>query len=226
VLIGFYLIVAAALAVPIGVFLYFKMLINEAYCGFNQKRPAFKGVGVLTFLFTLMVGFPVILLSLVVDVLALPDLLMRDEKDFEYKYKDLDQMRGMDKVTLTSQFLTLFIHTHYKRQGKSMTKEQLRVLKTKQYSIVDNFHSFFCRGDKNYRASMANIHVFNLTKALNNQMSVPNNQGKHSEDALHFDLGNAIYHDLILFNFFHYVLEAGKEGHDLSHSELVLYGYP
>ena len=41
------------------------------------------------------------------------------------------------------------------------------------YSIIDMFHSLYCRGDKNYRASIATIHSYNLTKVMAKQCAIP-----------------------------------------------------
>jgi len=77
-------------------------------------------------------------------------------------------MEGMDKVGLTKSLIKLFVTDHHKRAGHTMSKKVLKDLKTKQFNIIGNFHSFFCVGDKNYGASMANVKIFNLTKALAN----------------------------------------------------------
>ena len=45
------------------------------------------------------------------------------------------------------------------------------------YKILDNFHSFFCKGDKSYKEASANIKVFNLTKVLGNHGSIPDSSG-------------------------------------------------
>mmetsp|Transcript_11802 Transcript_11802/g.18132 ORF Transcript_11802/g.18132 Transcript_11802/m.18132 type:complete len:106 (-) Transcript_11802:326-643(-) len=105
----------------------------------------------------------------------------------------------------------MFIIDYPKRwKGKAMTKEELKKLKTAQFSIVDNFHSFFCRGDKSYTDSMSNIRVFNLTKAMANQAAIPNKQGLKKLDMVEYDVISNIFQDIVMFNFYDKLLSDSR----------------
>ena len=99
-------------------------------------------------------------------------------------------------------------------------------MKTKQFKIVDNYHSFFCRGDKGYSESMANIKVFNLTKAFANQAAIMNFNGIRKLDSVEYNLISNLFKDLFVYNFFEKVIYELRSGNKLKYNDYLIYGDP
>ena len=74
------------IAVPIVPLLYIKLISNAIFIYFNNKRQDYKGQHVVNGLFAVIFGPVIIMISLFVDLLSLPSLLLVDEKNFEFKY--------------------------------------------------------------------------------------------------------------------------------------------
>jgi len=166
ILVVLYIGIGALISVPLAPFLYVKIIINSGYIAANNKRYSYPCESSIKFIFSLVFAPFLIVLSLLIDFLSLNVSLLKDEKYFEFKYQKMDPFSDQDPVQITNNLVNMFLSRQQKKL--SMTKDQLRIMKTKQFNIVDNYHSFFCRGDKSYKDSMANIKIFNLTKALGN----------------------------------------------------------
>ena len=69
-------------------------------------------------------------------------------------------------------------------------------LHRKVFKIIDNFHSVFCRGDKTVDDATMPIKIYNLTKVITHQCSVPNEIGEKKTFALSFDLIHNIFSDI------------------------------
>ena len=67
--------------------LYLKSLINSIYIYFNNKRVEYTGQDFLNMILTMLFNLPIILVSLFIDLVGLPNQLFRDSTDFEFKYQ-------------------------------------------------------------------------------------------------------------------------------------------
>lgn len=67
--------------------LYMKLIMNAIFIFFNNKRQDYKGQHLINALFTTTLSPVILMISLVVDLLSLPSLLLVDEKSFEFKYQ-------------------------------------------------------------------------------------------------------------------------------------------
>jgi hypothetical protein len=74
------------ISIPIIPMLYFKLIMNAIFIYFNNKRQDYKGQHLVNTLFTIALGPVILTISLVIDLLSLPNLLLVDEKNFEFKY--------------------------------------------------------------------------------------------------------------------------------------------
>lgn len=83
-----YCLLGTIISIPIIPLLYCKLIINAVYIYFNNKRQDYKGQHFINALFTILFGPFIVTLSLLVDLLSLPSLLLIDEKVFEYKYQE------------------------------------------------------------------------------------------------------------------------------------------
>jgi len=61
--------------------------MNAIFIYFNNKRQDYKGQHVANALFTICLGPVILFISLIIDLLSLPSLLLVDEKTFEFKYQ-------------------------------------------------------------------------------------------------------------------------------------------
>ena len=96
-------------------------------------------------------------ISLVIDLLSLPSLLLVDEKNFEYKYQAALEILSQDQVDV---ILTTFIKIFYVNfkelfGGKGMTLIELMVQHRRIFSLIDNLHDLCCRGTKDYKEALA-----------------------------------------------------------------------
>jgi hypothetical protein len=81
-----YCLLGCIIAIPIVPLLYLKLIMNAIFIYFNNKRQDYKGQHFINALFTIALGPVILVISLVVDLLSLPTLLLVDERNFEFKY--------------------------------------------------------------------------------------------------------------------------------------------
>ena len=82
-----YCCIAMTFVAPVTPFLYFKIVTNGIYITINNKRQDYKGQNVINLLLSVIIGPIAIALSIIVDLLSLPNTLLKDSKDFEHKYQ-------------------------------------------------------------------------------------------------------------------------------------------
>jgi hypothetical protein len=76
--------IGIVLLIPI---LYIKMILNALYMGFATTREHYKGERVVNMFISIFLGPVIIVISLLVDVITLPGVLMRDGETLENKYQ-------------------------------------------------------------------------------------------------------------------------------------------
>lgn len=82
-----YCLIAVVLSIPLLPMLYFKCIMNGVYIFFNNKREAYPGENSIQLLLTIVLNPPILILSLLVDLITLPNMLLANEKNFEFKYQ-------------------------------------------------------------------------------------------------------------------------------------------
>lgn len=111
---------------------------------------------------------PVILLSVVIDLLSLPNVLLRASTNFEHKYQlSADRLSDVqiDVVMLT--FGKIFYGQNWQNfKNTHMTLIQLMQMHRGIFSLIDNLHDLICRGNKDYKESLSNVQDYNMTKIL------------------------------------------------------------
>jgi hypothetical protein len=200
-----YCVIALCLALPISIVLYAKIVLNSLFIAYNGRKHESIIHMLVDVSSAILMGLPLIVVSLVVDLLTLNGHLMRDEKHFEFKYQQVNVLAGLDPVFVMNAFYFVFINgfeKNYKNKGK--TEYQLMMQHTNIFQITNNFHSVFCRGDKEYEDAMGNIKVFNLTKILGNKCSIPSKMGIKRLDYLDFNILNHLFDETIMFNYFYF----------------------
>lgn len=90
----------------------------------NNKRQEYRGESIIKFFASVIFGPFLIVASLLIDMLALPNLLLKDEKAFEQKYQQsLDNMSKEQKNTTMKLFTKLYYTSSFEArfQNKFMT---------------------------------------------------------------------------------------------------------
>ena len=81
-----YCTLACTFIIPIIPILYMKVIVNAVFIASNNKRQEYKGQNVFQLIFSTLLSPFFILFSILIDLLSLPNTLMKDSKDFEHKY--------------------------------------------------------------------------------------------------------------------------------------------
>ena len=82
-----YVSIAMLSTIPFFPIMYLKCMFNAIYIMFNNKREQYRGQNGLKLIVTIFFNPFVIILSLLVDLLSLTNLLLKDERNFEFKYQ-------------------------------------------------------------------------------------------------------------------------------------------
>lgn len=155
----FYCGIAVVLSVPILPLLYMKSIFNAIYILMNNKRQEYKGQNIISMLLTIVFNPLILALSLLIDLITLPNLLLQDEKNFEYKYQQsLEILTKVQVDVIITTFAKIFyINFEQEYGGKFMTLIELMVMHRKIFSIIDNLHDLCCKGTKDYKQALANV---------------------------------------------------------------------
>jgi hypothetical protein len=81
-----YSLIAGVVIIPATPILYIKSLSNAIYIALSNQTQDYKGQNIVKLIITALLGPVVISLSLVVDLITLPNILLKDSTDFEHKY--------------------------------------------------------------------------------------------------------------------------------------------
>ena len=154
-----YCLLGFIISIPIIPMLYMKLIMNAIFIFFNNKRQDYKGQHLINALFTITLSPVILMISLVVDLLSLPSLLLVDEKSFEFKYQASLEILSAQQVDV---ILTTFAKIFYmnfteKFAGKGMSLIELMQMHRRIFSLIENLHDLCCRGTKDYREALANV---------------------------------------------------------------------
>ena len=82
-----YCFIVIVLIVPSGPFLYIKSIANAVYICFKRTRQDYPGQNLLWLAQTLLLGPIIIIFSFIIDLIAMPTILLRPQDTFEHKYQ-------------------------------------------------------------------------------------------------------------------------------------------
>jgi len=82
-----YCLLGVVVSIPILPLLYLKSILNAVFIAINNKRQAFKGQNMLGLILTILVNPVILVVSLLIDLITLPSMLLADERNFEFKYQ-------------------------------------------------------------------------------------------------------------------------------------------
>ena len=80
------------------------------------------------------------------------------------------------------------------------------------FRVTDNFHSFFCRGDKSYEDATEIIQFYVQTKALGKICSIPNKHGIQRDNYLDYSVLISLFKDIVLFNYYYMTINSFRKG--------------
>lgn len=159
VMILMYCLLGFFLSMPIIPLLYFKLISNAIFIYFNNKRQDYKGQHTLNVLFTIVFGPVILFISLIVDLLSLPSLLLVDERNFEFKYQaSLEILNDQQVDVILTTFAKIFyLNFMEKFAGKGMSLIELMQMHRRIFSLIENLHDLCCKGSKDYIEALANV---------------------------------------------------------------------
>lgn len=82
-----YCIISAFMFIPTAPILIFKVYANSIFIFLTNKRETYMGENVVQLLMAIILGPILMFLSIVIDLLSLPNVLLKDGKNFEHKYQ-------------------------------------------------------------------------------------------------------------------------------------------
>jgi len=81
-----YCIISAIMFIPSAPILIVKIYTNSVFILITNKREAYKGENIVQFLMTIILGPILMVLSIIIDLLSLPNVLLKEGNNFEHKY--------------------------------------------------------------------------------------------------------------------------------------------
>jgi hypothetical protein len=104
-----YCTLACTFIIPIIPILYLKVIVNALFIASNNKRQEYKGQNVFQLIFSILLSPFFILFSILIDLLSLPNTLMKDSKDFEHKYQlSTDRLNDIQIDVVMVTFVKIF----------------------------------------------------------------------------------------------------------------------
>lgn len=75
-----YCMLAMVISLPLLPLLYFKTVYNQIYIWFYNRRQEYRGQNTIHLVLAIVANPFVILISLLIDLLSLPSILLKDDK--------------------------------------------------------------------------------------------------------------------------------------------------
>lgn len=149
-------ILAIVLLIPV---LVIKVISNSVYILIKNKRQKYQGENCLQFLMALFLSPLIIPVSIVVDLISMPNILFKDADSFEHKYQLTDNPLNSEQVIVVMElFDKLFNGQSYlKYKDKQFSLIQLMKMHRKTFDLVANLHDLTCKGIKDYKVALARV---------------------------------------------------------------------
>ena len=178
-----YCIISALMFVPAAPILIFKIYTNSIFILLTNKREAYKGENFVQFFMTIVLGPILMVLSIIIDLLSLPNVLLKEGSNFEHKYQlSQDRLTDIQIVVVMDTFVKIFYGQAWNGfKNTFMTLIQLMQMHRGIFSLIDNLHDLTCRGNKDYKEALSNVQDYNMTKILTRQCSIPDINGDYKE---------------------------------------------
>lgn len=104
-----YCIISALMFVPAAPVLLFKIYVNSIFIFATNKRESYKGENIVQLLLSLFLGPILMILSIIIDLLSLPNVLLKDSNTFEHKYQlSADRLNDAQIAVVMDTFVKIF----------------------------------------------------------------------------------------------------------------------
>ena len=104
-----YCIISAIMFVPAAPILIIKTYTNSVFIFLTNKRETYRGENVVQLLMTLILGPVLMILSIIIDLLSLPNVLLKDGSNFEHKYQlSADRLTDVQINVVMETFVKIF----------------------------------------------------------------------------------------------------------------------
>ena len=98
-MISMYCVLGSIISIPIIPLLYFKLIMNGIFIWNNNKREDYKGKNSINLFLSVFISPVILIISLVIDLLSLPKLLLVSEKTLILNTKHQWRTSAKDKLT-------------------------------------------------------------------------------------------------------------------------------
>jgi len=208
VMMAMYIIVMLCMIVPMLPLLYLKILLNAIYVSFNNKREDYPNQNLYTLVISIFCGPFISILSIVIDTISVPQLLLKGSANFEYKYQgSADKMNMKQTSIVLRTFKKIFTGSKSNQyRGKTLTLGELMDIHGKFFVLIDNMHDLICRGSKDYREALNNVQDYNMSKILSTKCSIPDKNGDFKAARCEMDIIFNVQLDVELYNYVDIIL--------------------
>jgi hypothetical protein len=198
-----YCFISALMFVPTCPILIFKIYTNAIFIFLTNKREVYRGENFVQLLMALFLGPILIVLSIIIDLLSLPNVLLKDGKNFEHKYQlSADRLTDIQIKVVMDTFVKIFYGQAWNGfRNTFMTLIELMIMHRGIFSLIDNLHDLTCRGNKDYKEALSNVQDYNMTKILTRQCSIPDINGDYKEARCDLNTIYAVQFDIELYNY-------------------------
>ena len=165
---AFYCLFSVIIFVPVAPVLIFKIYVNSFFILMSNKRESYKGENIVQVFLTVFIGPFMILISIMFDLISLPNTLFKDSNNFEHKYQlSADRLTDIQIVVVMDTFVKIFYGQAWNGfKNTFMTLIELMYMHRDIFSLIDNLHDLICRGNKDYKQALSNVQDYNMTKIL------------------------------------------------------------
>ena len=152
-------------------------------------------------------------LSFLVDLLSVPGVLLRGNKNFEHKYQMLDNLNEKQTQVVLQTFKRIFRGSKAQQyRGKSLSLQDLMDIHGKHFVLIENMHDLMCRGNKDYREALKNVQDYNMSKILSAKCAIPDRNGDFKQGKCEMDIIFNVQQDVQLYNYVDVVLRKWRMG--------------
>jgi len=136
--------------------MYLMVALNGVFIAATNKREDYRGQNIVQLMKAVIVGPIIIPVSLVVDFITLPGLIMKDSRDFEHKYSQNEHSLNDEQIIVVMKtFEKIFYGLNFlKFRDKHMTLIELMQMHRGIFSLNENLHDLFCKGNKDYKQAL------------------------------------------------------------------------
>lgn len=188
-MLGIYLALSFFLLIPLVFLLYLKSVANSVFIMVNFEREDYPKQNVLRFLKALVLGLPVIVLSIFIDILSMPGILMRSNCDFEHKYPLPEKRMDSEQKQNTGLILEgLFEKQKYSSKKKVVSLMYLMTMHTRIFKLIDYLHDLTCVGIKDAEEAFIGLKDYTISKLLSSACSVPTPDGVYKNSECHISI--------------------------------------